>query len=65
LARAVLNCWTAAVFVDFVVIFFVVELSMLPIGNKSALNGGQECPLRLPIMVLSLHKSSYYKLAGG
>jgi hypothetical protein len=41
LARAVLNCWTAAVFVDFVVIFFVVVLSMLPIGNKSALNGGQ------------------------
>jgi len=41
LARAVLDCWTTAVLVDFVVIFFIVVPSMLPIGNKSALNGGQ------------------------
>ena len=45
--------------------FFIVVSSMPPIGNKSALNGGQGIPLRLPIMVSSPHKSSYYKLAGG
>jgi hypothetical protein len=41
LAWAVLGCRTAAVLVDFVVIFFIVVPSMPPIGNKSALNDGQ------------------------
>jgi hypothetical protein len=41
LARAALDCRTAAVLVNLVVIFFIVVSSMPPIGNKSALNGGQ------------------------